>query len=102
MNEEKLREKMVEVGESVMDLIGKYFRGELKDDDTKIDQAFKYLPQAVKMMHMNQHRVLQERSQAIRLLPYLKDEPTRERYIKLTQPALVPLLESRPRIKDNK
>jgi len=93
--DEVFREKLVSVGSNALDMIGNYFRGE-EEDSPKIDKAFKILPQAVKIMHMNQHRTLTERSQAIRLLPYLRDEETREEYIRMTQPSTAPLLESKP------
>jgi len=96
MKDEELREKMINVGGKALAVLVGYFEGTESDED-KVKVAFRVVPQAVKVSHMNQQRVFVERSQAIRLLPYLKDEDTREKYIRLTQPTAKPLLLARPK-----
>jgi len=95
MKDEELREKIIDVGGKALEVLEGYFAGTESDED-KVKAAFRVVPQAVKVSHMNQQRVFVERSQAIRLLPYLKDEDTREKYIRLTQPTAKPLLLARP------
>ena len=99
MKEEDFREKTINVGGKALEMIESYFEGN-NEDPEKIKQAFRIVPQAVKVSHMNQVRVQVERSQAIRLLPYLKDEAMREKYIRITQPSVQPLLLGRPTKKE--
>jgi hypothetical protein len=90
----EFEERMDEVGMAALELVADFFT---KDEDSpKVEKAFKFLPHAIKVRHMRQTRQLQERSQAIRLLNFLPDEETRQRYIKATQPGAAPLLEHRP------
>jgi hypothetical protein len=95
MKDEDFREKTINVGGKALEMIEKYFEGSEQDSD-KVKAAFRIVPQAVKVSHMNQVRVQVDRSHAIRLLPYLKDEEVREKYIRITQPSLKPLLLARP------
>jgi hypothetical protein len=97
MIEEKhdFEEKMAEVGKTALGLVSDYF--EEGTESPKVEKAFRFLPHAIKILHMKQTRHLQERSQAIRLLKFLPDDETRNRYIKITQPVAAPLLEHRPK-----
>jgi hypothetical protein len=95
MKDEELREKIINVGGKALEVLEGYFEG-TESDEERVKAAFRVVPQAVKVSHMNQQRVFVERSQAIRLLPYLKDEDAREKYIQLTQPTAKPLLLARP------
>jgi hypothetical protein len=83
-------------GKLAMEIITDYFEGSL-DYGPKVASALKFLPQVLKLKHMEQHRTLVERSQAIRLMPYFKDDETRHKYIRLTQPGAAALLEHRPK-----
>jgi len=95
MKDEELREKIINVGGKALEVLEGYFEG-TESDEERVKAAFRVVPQAVKVSHMNQQRVFVERSQAIRLLPYLKDDAAREKYIQLTQPTAKPLLLARP------
>jgi hypothetical protein len=88
--------KMEAAGLSAVDMVIAYFIGENDEPTPKVEKAFKFLPHAIKMRHMEQVKVSNERSQALRLLKFLPDDETRRKYIGLTQPQVAPLLEHRP------
>jgi len=94
--EEKVKDRIVNVANSSIEAIESYFKGEEVSPE-KVNIAFKLINQATKVMHMNQVRILTERSQALRLLPWLKDDNARNEYIRLTNPEVAPLLLDRPR-----
>jgi len=97
--EDKFEEKMAAVGDLALNLIADYFKAKpegKEEADPRVEKAFKFIGHPIKVRHMAQHRMLTERSQAIRLLPYLKNQEAREEYIKMTQPQAAPLLEHRP------
>lgn len=88
--------KMVAVGHKALQLIDKYFAGKyVPGDEPQIEKAFKFIGHPIKVMHMQMHRTIQERSQAIRLLKFLQSDEERHEYIKMTQPQAVSLLEQR-------
>ena len=94
--EDKVKDRIVNVADSGIDAIESYFKGDEVNPE-KVSIAFKLINQATKVMHMNQVRKLTERSQALRLLPWLKDDKARNEYIKLTNPQAAPLLLGRPK-----
>lgn len=94
--EEKVKDRIVNVANSGMDVIESYFKGDEVNPE-KVNIAFKLIGQATKVMHMNQVRIMTDRSQALRLLPWLKNDKARNEYIKLTNPQVAPLLLGRPR-----
>lgn len=57
----------------------------------------KLLSHGIKILHMNQVKILTDRSQALRLLKYLPDDETRQKYISITSPKVAPLLLQRPK-----
>jgi hypothetical protein len=98
MQDEKIRGRIVEMGDQTLDTIGKVFNGE-DVSPVKINLASKMLTQVVKVLHMNQVKTNTERSQAIRLLPWLKDDQARADYMKATNPQVAPLMLGRPKKK---
>ena len=93
---EEIQQQIMNAGKRAMDLITDYFEGGL-ETGPRVDKAFKFVPQAIKIMHMKQLKTQTDRSHAIRILPFLKDEATRQKYIALTQPQVGPLLEHKPK-----
>ena len=94
--EDAIRDTMVEVGETALDIIRNYLSSDIKGGK-KVEHAFKMLGVTTKVLHMNQIRTFTERSQALRLMKFLPNDETREEYIKLTNPVAAPLLKARPR-----
>jgi hypothetical protein len=91
-------DQIVVVGDQALELIRSYFAGEHQEADLpKIEKAFRFIGHPIKMLHMKQNRTQQERSQAIRLLKYLRSDGERDEYIKMTQPQAAALLEHRPK-----
>ena len=93
--EEQVKDRVIGISSLALDSIEGYFKGQ-EEDGAKISSAFKMLNQATKVMHMNQVRVLTDRSQALRLLRWLPDDKARDEYIKLTNPQVAPLMLKRP------
>lgn len=94
--EDKVKDRIINVADSGIEAIESYFKGE-EINPEKVSIAFKLINQATKVMHMNQVRKLTERSQALRLLPWLKNDKARDEYIRITNPEAAPLLLDRPR-----
>jgi len=94
--EDKVKDRIINVADSGIEAIENYFKGE-EIDPEKVSIAFKLINQATKVMHMNQVRKLTERSQALRLLPWLRNDKARDEYIRLTNPEVTPLLLGRPK-----
>lgn len=95
--EEEVRARVVAIANSGLNTIDQFFKGE-ETKPEKLSMAFKMLTQATKVLQMNQVRVLTERSQMLRLLPWLPTPESRARYIKLTNPKAAPLLLQRPKV----
>jgi len=93
--EEKLKNRIIEIADTGLGSIDDYFK-DTEVDPGKVSMAFKILNQATKVLHMNQVRVLTERSQALRLLRWLPNDEARNEYIKITNPKAAPLLLKRP------
>ena len=93
--EAEVKSRIVEIAGKALDTIDSYFSGRSVKLE-KVNNSFKLVGQATKIMQMNQVRILTERSQALRWLPYLADEKIREEYIKLTNPQAAILLLKRP------
>ena len=98
--EEKVKTRIVDAADKGLDIIDEYFTGQ-ETDSGKVSMAFKMVGQSTKVMHMNQIKVFTERSQALRLLPWLSDDSAREQYIRMTNPQIAPKLLHRPK-KENK
>jgi hypothetical protein len=98
MIDEKIKGRIVEMGGKTLDTIGQVFDGEAVEP-VKVNLASKMLSQVVKVLQMNQVKINTERSQAIRLLPWLKNDKTRAEYIEATMPKAAPLMLSRPKKK---
>jgi hypothetical protein len=97
---QQFEDKISQVGDAALDLISRYFAGDTTPKEKNmVDKAFKFIGHPIKVMHMQQHRNLVERSQAIRLLQYFPTEQSKQEYIRLTQPQAAPLLTARPKKK---
>jgi len=96
MMDEKIRSRIVEMGSKTLDIVGQVFDGE-NVEPAKVTLASKMLTQVVKVLQMNQVKINTERSQAIRLLPWLKDDRARVEYIQATLPKAAPLMLTRPK-----
>ena len=94
--EEQLKGDVLTTANKALGVMDSYLDGN-EDDTAKVFNAQKLLSHGIKILHMNQVRVLTDRSQALRLLKYLPDDETREKYISITNPKVAPLLLQRPK-----
>ncbi len=94
--EERVRARVIGDTETALGIIEDYFKKKGKESNPElVRSAFLLLGQSTKIMQMNQVRVLTERSQALRYLPYLADAKIREEYIKISNPQIALLLPQR-------
>lgn len=93
--DDAIKTRIVGMGDKVIDTMEAAFSDETIDAQ-KASLASRTLSQIIKVLHMNQHRQLVERSQAIRLLPWLADDDARAKYMELTNPKIAPLMLARP------
>lgn len=94
MNNE-FRNGVQDAAKEALHIVKGYFMG----DDAKKDRvnfALKAVGFGVKVEHMDQMKVHGDKSLALRLLPFLKDEDSRNKYIKITNPDIQHLIISRP------
>lgn len=96
--DDETRLKLVSLAKPAIGLLEQYLKGE-EIDEKKAAVATKMVNVATRVLHMNQVRTLTERSQAIRLLPWLEDAKARQEYMKLTDPIAGQFLLSRPKPK---
>jgi len=91
--EEKVKQRIISDTDAALDVIEDYLlnKGKGRFTPELVRSAFLLLGQSTKIMQMNQSKALTERSQALRFLPYLRDDKVREEYIKLTNPQLAQL-----------
>ena len=94
--EEQLKGNVLTVAGKALSVVDSYL-DDKEDDTAKVANAQKLLSHGIKILHMNQVRVLTDRSQTLRLLKYLPDDETREKYISITNPQVAPLLLQRPK-----
>ena len=97
MNDERddgFRHRVKAIAEKGLNIMEEDFEGTRKGTD-KVNEASKMIGFGVKVSHMDQLKVQHERSQAIRLLPYIPKEKRGE-YISLTNPTASPYLLGRP------
>ena len=90
------RGRTTKVSEKALSIIDSYFGSE-KVDLKKVDIAAKMVGFGVKIEHINQIKEQGDKSLALRLMKFLPDKDVREKYIKITNPEVAPLLESRPK-----
>ena len=93
--EETLKDRIIASGIRALEVVDGYLAGTSEDREKAIT-GFRILSQAVKVMQQNQVRQLTERSQALRLIPYLPKD-ARNEYIELTNPQVKTLLLDRPK-----
>lgn len=93
--DDQIRTRIVGMGEKVLDTMEAAFDGTMETERAVL--ASRTLSQIIKVLHMNQHRQLVERSQAIRLLPWLADDSARAKYMELTNPKIAPLMLAGPK-----
>ena len=94
--EEQLKGGVLATAGRALNVMDSYLDGK-EDDTTKIFISQKLLTHGIKILHMNQVKVLTNRSQALRLIKYLPDDETRQKYISITNPQAAPLLLQRPK-----
>jgi len=88
----KFRDNVGSLASKGISIIEKFFEGD-NLDSTQISTAIKVLAMGVKVEHMNQLKDHGDKSLALRLMNYLpKDDETRQRYIKMTNPEVHKLL----------
>jgi hypothetical protein len=89
-------EKILAGAEKSVDKYLLWIDGDVEGSPT-IRGAEKMITWAIKVKHMLQIAKFTERSHALRLLKFLPNDKARERYIKLTNPELKPILLERPK-----
>lgn len=90
---ETFEQKMAEVGDRTLEIISEYFSGTADpENDLMVERAFKFIGHPIKVLHMKQHKEIQERSQGVQLLNFLPNDEVRQHYITITQPEAAPLL----------
>lgn len=90
-----LRERVAKMGEKALKIMDDYFDGTTSGSE-KIRFADRAISNAIKVEHMNQISRQSDRSFGLRLLPYLKDEGVKKKYIEMTNPEVKGLLLSKP------
>ncbi len=93
--DQKLRDGIIDGADKALKIVMDYLNGNI-EGSPKVEAAFKILGFGMKISHLNQLKIHIDRSQAIRLLPYISEEQ-RDKYIELTNPAAAPFLLDRPR-----
>lgn len=94
---EEFRQKGIEAGQTSLDRVMEYIEGKI-DGNERVAAAIKVFSLGVKLEHMNQLKVQNDRSFALRLIRHIpQDEETRMKYIEMTNPDLKPLLLDRPK-----
>src|SRR3989304_386349 len=96
--EQTLKDRIIESGIRALEVVDDYLAGSSEDREKAIT-GFRILSEAVKVMQQNQVRQLTERSQALRLIPYLPRE-ARNDYIELPNPQVKHLLLDKPKVKE--
>jgi len=94
----QLREKVKGISNSALDILANCLDGKKPVGSGMMDKLIRIVSQGIKVEHMDQLKDQNDRSFALRLLPYLpKDNNARKNYIMLSNPSLKPLLEDKPR-----
>jgi len=93
--EKTFDEKILLGAEKSVDKYLSWIDGDQEGSPT-IKGAEKMISWAIKIRHMIQISKFTERSHALRLLKFLPDDKTRQKYIRLTNPDLKAILISRP------
>jgi hypothetical protein len=95
MNQE-FREGVTTRANTALTNVDQILTGNLKDN-VIISAILKIVGFGIKIEHIQQVEDYRRKSLAIRILPFLKSEKVREKYIKITHPELRPLLQDRPK-----
>jgi len=88
------RNRIIGIGEKSLDIMEEFFDGKRHGTD-KVKEASQMIREGVKISNRNQVDVQVQRSQAIRLIPYIPKEK-REKYIQFTNPETKPFLLAKP------
>jgi hypothetical protein len=92
-----LRSKIQTVAEDAIDLLQKAVSGKSTLEGGLMDRLIRLTGQGLKVEHMDQLKVQNDRSFGLRLLQFMpKDDQTRRKYIEMTNPELKPILLSAP------
>lgn len=94
--EQTFDQKILAGAEKSVDKYLRWIDGDVEGSPT-IKGAEKMIGWAIKLRHMLQIARFTERSHALRLLKFLPDEKTKERYIKLMNPEIKEILIDRPK-----
>ncbi len=89
-------ERILEGAEKSVDKYLAWIAGD-KEGSPTIKGAEKMISWAIKIKHMMQIAKYTEQSHALRLLKFLPDDDSRQKYIQMTNPQLTPLLSHRPK-----
>jgi hypothetical protein len=94
--EDKLKTNIVKASSEALNIVTEG----IKDPDVSnknVGLAMRLLIQGIKIMQLNQVKDLSDRTFSLRILKWLPDDKTRQKYIEATNPTIAPLLQSRPR-----
>lgn len=90
-----IRERVAEMGEKALKIMDDYFDGKTTGSE-KVKFADRAISNAIKVEHMNQISKQSDRSFGLRLIPYLKDDSVKKKYIEMTNPDVKGLLLNKP------
>jgi len=94
MNKE-LRQGVQRVSQSALDIVQEYFDGK-RPGTAQIKEAMKMIGFGLKVEHIDQLAVQNDRSIALRLIKFLPNEVDKDQYILMTNPQIQPLLLKKP------
>lgn len=93
--EREVKEKIVNLTSEALKVI----EGRLSGKETNpgmIQESLKVIGLGVKIMHMNQIKELTDRTHALKLMRFLPDEESKQKYMKLTHPQVKQFLLDKP------
>ena len=93
--EEQLKGDVLTTAGKALGVMDSYL-DDKENDTTKIANAQKLLSHGIKILHMNQVKVLTNESFALRWMNFMPDD-IKEKYISITNPQVAPLLLQRPK-----
>jgi len=87
----QLREGILRTTLKAVNIMNEYFEGKLPGSPL-VKEASKMIGYGLKVEHMNQLRIQNDRSVALRLIKFLPKDIDRQEYIRLTQPQVAKLM----------
>jgi len=88
---DQLREGILRTTLKAVNIMDNYFNGKLPGSSL-VKEASKMIGYGLKVEHMNQLRIQNDRSVALRLIKFLPKDIDRQEYIRLTQPQVAKLM----------